>query len=62
MPVKVPLATREEGDEETDAAVEFGMMVEGMISVSGRYDCLYCCTLGKGLGVGLAVAVLHCDV
>ena len=36
VPVNVPLATREEGEEETEAAVELGIIVEGMMRVTRK--------------------------
>lgn len=31
VPVKVPVATRDEGDDDSDAAVEFRTMFDGMV-------------------------------
>ena len=38
MPVKVPVATREEGDVLVVAAVELGMIVDGMLGVANSSD------------------------
>lgn len=35
VPVKVPVATRDDGDDDADEAVEFRMIVDGMIAGIG---------------------------
>lgn len=31
VPVKVPVATRDDGEDDSDEAVEFGMIFDGMV-------------------------------